>query len=145
MVGDTVGGLATDYILRTTGNPRRARSSVIAVGFAGAFVFMIPVVLVHDLTVAAICLSGACFFLELIVAPIWAVPMDVAPRFAGTASGMMNFGFAMAGLLSPVSFGYLVDVTGSWVVPFIGSIALLFLGAILSLLLRPDRPFNIAA
>jgi len=145
MIGDTVGGLATDRILRRTGNLRRARCIVVVTGFLGAFLFMIPVVLIHNLTVAAVCLSCACFFLELIVAPIWAVPMDIAPKYAGTASGMMNFGFAMAGLLSPVSFGFLVDITGSWVVPFFGSIALLFLGAILASALRPDRAFNIAA
>jgi cyanate permease len=88
-----------------------------------------------------VCLSLAFFFAELIVGPIWSVPMDIAPRYAGTASGMMNFGFGIAGLLSPSSFGYLVDRTGSWVVPFIASIFLLLLGAVLALRLRPDRPF----
>ncbi|HKD48984.1 MAG TPA: hypothetical protein VKB67_14945 [Rhizomicrobium sp.] len=70
--------------------------------------------------------------------------MDIAPRYAGTASGMMNFGFAIAGLFSPVTFGLLADITGSWVVPFFGSIALLFLGALLALALRPDRAFKTA-
>ena len=79
---------------------------------------------------------------ELIVAPIWAVPMDIAPRYAGTASGMMNFGFGVAGLISPSSFGYLVDRTGSWVYPFIGSVVLLLVGAILAARLRPDIPFD---
>jgi MFS family permease len=98
-------------------------------------------VLVHDLTVTAVCLSLAFFFAELIVAPIWAVPMDIAPRYAGSASGMMNFGFGVAGLISPSTFGYLVDRTGSWVLPFLGSIVLLLLGAILALRLRPDLTF----
>jgi cyanate permease len=53
----------------------------------------------------------------------------------------MNFGFGVAGLISPSSFGYLVDRTGSWVVPFIVSIFLLLLGAVLALRLRPDRLF----
>ena len=43
----------------------------------------------------AICLSVAFFFAELIVAPIWAVPMDIAPEYSGTASGFMNFGFGL--------------------------------------------------
>jgi MFS family permease len=119
-----------------------ARRTVIVAGFVGALVFLVPVVLIHDLTVATICLSLACFFAELIVGPLWAVPMDIAPSYAGSASGMMNFGFAIAGLISPSSFGYLVDRTGSWVVPFIGSIALLLLGAVLASRLRPDIPFD---
>jgi len=99
------------------------------------------VVLIHDLTIAAICLSLVFFFSELIVAPIWAVPMDIAPRYAGTASGMMNFGFGLAGIVSPLFFGYMIDLTGTWTVPFLVSIGLLFLGAVLAFYLRPDIPF----
>jgi MFS family permease len=141
VIGDTVGGVVSDRLLGKTGSLVVARRSVIVVGFLGAFVFLLPVVLIHDLTVAAVCLSLAFFFAELIVAPIWSVPMDIAPQYAGTASGMMNFGFALAGFVSPSSFGYLVDRTGSWVVPLIASIVLLLLGAVLASRLRPDRPF----
>jgi len=141
VIGDTTGGLATDRLLRMTGSLLAARRSVIVTGFLGAFVFLVPVVLIHDLRIATVGLSLAFFSAELIVAPIWAIPMDIAPRYAGSASGMMNFGFAVAGLVSPSSFGYLVDRTGSWVVPFIGSIALLLLGAALAMRLRPDQPF----
>ena len=141
VIGDTAGGVATDRLLSKTGSLVIARRGVIVAGFLGAFVFLIPVVLIHDLKVAAVCLSLAFFFAELIVGPIWSIPMDIAPRYAGTASGMMNFGFGVAGLVSPLSFGYLVDRTGSWVVPFIASILLLLVGAVLALRLRPDRHF----
>jgi len=136
--------VASDRILRRTGSLLAARRSVIVVGFLGAVVFLVPVVLIHDLTVAAVCLSLAFFFAELIVGPIWSVPMDIAPDYAGTASGMMNFGFALAGFVSPSSFGFLVDRTGSWVVPFIASIVLLLIGALLASRLRPDRPFELS-
>jgi len=142
VVGDTLGGVLSDRLLRRTGSLLIARRTVLLVGFVGAAVFLIPVILVRDLTVSAVCLSLAFFFAELIVAPIWAVPMDIAPRYAGSASGMMNFGFGLAGLVSPASFGYLVDLTGSWVVPFSGSVLLLLLGALLAARLRPDRPFT---
>ena len=142
VVGDTLGGVLSDRLLRRTGSLLIARRTVLLLGFVGAAVFLIPVILVRDLTVSAVCLSLAFFFAELIVAPIWAVPMDIAPRYAGSASGMMNFGFGLAGLISPASFGYLVDLTGSWVMPFSGSVLLLLLGALLAARLRPDRPFT---
>jgi MFS family permease len=142
VIGDTVGGVATDRLLRRTGSLVVARRAVIVTGFLGALVFLCPVVLFHNLTIAAVCLSLAFFFAELIVAPIWAVPMDIAPRYAGSASGMMNFGFGVAGLVSPSSFGYLVDRTGSWVIPFLLSIVLLLVGAVLASRLRPDRAFS---
>ena len=141
IVGDTLGGVVSDAILKRTKNLVTARRSVIMAGFIGSFIFMIPVILFHDLTVAAVSLSLVFFFSELIVAPIWAVPMDIAPRYAGTASGMMNFGFGFAGIVSPIFFGAMIDLTGTWTVPFLVSIALLLLGAVLAYYLRPDRPF----
>ena len=142
IVGDTVGGVLTDRLLHRTRSLVVARRSVIIAGFLGAFIFMVPVILVHNLRLAAVSLSLAFFFAELIVAPIWSVPMDITPRYAGTASGMMNFGFAIAGIVSPSTFGYLVDHTGSWVVPFAASVLLLILGAVLAARLRPDIPFE---
>jgi MFS family permease len=142
VIGDTVGGIASDRLLHRTKSLVLARRGVIVTGFLGAFVFLLPVILLHNLIVAAMCLSLAFFFAELIVAPIWAVPMDMARQYAGSASGMMNFGFAVAGIVSPSSFGFLVDRTGSWVVPFIGSVVLLLLGAVLAARLRPDRAFK---
>ena len=134
--------MLSDYILHRTGSVSLARRSVIMLGFLGACVFMVPVVLTEDLTTATICLSLAFFFAELIVAPIWAVPMDIAPRYAGTASGMMNFGFGVASVVSPMFFGYTIELTKSWTVAFTVSIALLLLGALLTSYLRPDKPFT---
>ncbi len=142
VIGDMTGGVLTDRLLRKTGSLVLARRSVIVAGFLGALIFLCPVVLFHNLGVTAACLSLAFFFAELIVAPIWAVPMDIAPRYAGSASGMMNFGFGLAGLVSPSSFGYLVDRTGSWVFPFLCSILLLLVGAVLAARLRPDQAFS---
>ena len=141
VVGDSVGGWISDGLYRRTGNLQVARRNLIVVGMLGAFCFLVPVVLTHELTTVALCLSAACFFSELVVAPIWSVPMDIAPHYAGSASGMMNFGFGIAGILSPVVFGRLVDVTGSWTIPFYGSLALLLVGAAVSFWMRPDRPF----
>ena len=93
---------------------------------------------------AAISLAAAFFSVELVVAPIWAVPMDIAPKYSGSASGMMNFGFGVAGNISPFVFGYLIDKTGSWTLPFAGSIGLLLLGAGLAFRMHPERPFEVA-
>ncbi|GAC1337921.1 MAG: MFS transporter [Acetobacteraceae bacterium] len=142
VVGDTVGGVLSDAILRRTGRLAQARAGVIAAGLLGAAAFLMPLLFVRDLSVVTLCLTAAFFCAELVVAPIWAVPMDIAPRQAGTASGMMNLGFGLAGIISPVVFGYALDVTGSWTVPFLASIVLLCAGAAMTLLMRPDRPFD---
>jgi MFS family permease len=142
VIGDTAGGFISDRVYRRTGSLQTARRNLIIVGMLGAFVFLLPVVLTRDLTTVAICLSLACFFSELIVAPIWAVPMDIAPSYAASASGLMNFGFGLAGILSPLVFGKLLDTTHSWAIPFCGSLGLLILGAALSFFMRPDCRFE---
>jgi len=93
-------------------------------------------------TIGAICLSLAFFFSEFTIGPMWAIPMDIAPRYSGTASGFMNTGSALAAVLSPQAFGYLVDVTGNWHVPFAVSLGLLVAGAVLAFSMRVEVPFQ---
>ena len=112
---------------------------MIVAGFLGAFIFLIPVVLIHNLTVAAVCLSLAFFFAELIVAPIWSVPMDIAPRYAGTASGMMNFGFGGRGPGLAVEFRLPGGSHRELGCAVHRSMLLLLLGAVLASRLRPDQ------
>jgi MFS family permease len=142
VIGDTAGGLLSDRLLRRSGNRGTARRNVIVAGMLGGLVFLLPVMMTHDLMIAALSLSAAFFCVELIVAPIWSVPMDIAPNYSGSASGMMNFGFGVAGIISPVIFGFLVDKTGSWTLPFGASVALLMVGAGLAFSMHAERPFE---
>jgi nitrate/nitrite transporter NarK len=144
VVGDTFGGVVTDAIYRRTGDLRQARRNVIVCGFLGALVFLVPIFFTHDLATVALCLSAAFFCAELVIAPIWAIPMDIAPQFSGTAAGLMNTGSAVAAILSPLTFGFIIDLTGNWELPFIGSIGLLALGLALSFTMHPDIPFDAA-
>ncbi|NKQ52310.1 MFS transporter [Amycolatopsis sp. K13G38] len=139
VVGDSAGGLLSDWLLRRTGNLRFARRTVLVVGLFGSFAFVMPTLFVHRLTLVTICLAVAFFFLELTNAVLWAIPMDVAPEHAGTAGGLMNTGFGIAGIVSPVTFGLLLDQTHNWVVPFMVSAGLLAVGGFTSLALKPER------
>lgn len=141
VAGNAVGGTISDHLYRHTGSLRVARRNLIIFGMLGALIFLLPVVLNTDLIIVTLSLGATCFCSELIVGPIWAVPMDIAPDYAGSASGIMNFGFGLAGIVSPVVFGGLLDLTGNWTIPFYCSIVLLILGAGLSFLMRPERPF----
>ena len=139
VVGDTLGGVLSDWILRRTGNVEAARRNVILLSFGGALVFLLPAVFIHDLTTVTVCLSVAFFMLELTIGPVWAVPLDVAPEYAGTASGLVNAGAAVAGIISPVVFGVIIDQTGNWTLPFAGSIALLLVGIIATFWMKPQH------
>jgi MFS family permease len=142
VIGDYVGGVISDSILRRTGDLRKARRNVIVAAFLSSAVFLVPIFLTRDLNVIVFSLAGAFFCAELVIGPIWAIPMDIAPAYSGTASGFMNTGSAVAAVLSPLAFGYLADLTGNWHVPFIGSLGLLLLGAVLSFFMRVEVPFQ---
>jgi len=128
VVGDTVGGLATDWLLAKTGSIKLARRSVAITGMLGCALFIVPAAMTSSAYTAVYCLTASMFFLECTIGPSWAVPMDIGGEHSGTVSGMMNMAGNIGGALSPLVFGVLVQF-GSWQAPFIVAASLLVLGA----------------
>lgn len=139
VVGDTLGGVVSDTVYKRTGNLKLARRLMLVIGMGGALVFIIPVVYTQNPLTAVALLSASFFFLELTNAVLWSLPLDIAGAYAGTAGGMMNTGFGVAGMISPVAFGYLIQVTGSYEVPFGISALLLAIGVVCALFIDPTR------
>jgi MFS family permease len=142
VLGDALGGIVSDRILLRTGDRKKARRNLVVFGFLCSLASTIPILFSHNLTGAAICLSLAFFFSEFTIGPMWAIPMDIAPRFAGSASGLMNTGSALAAIISPLVFGYVIDKTGNWELPFLGNIVLLLLGAVLAFRMKPEQALD---
>jgi nitrate/nitrite transporter NarK len=142
VVGDALGGIISDKIYHRTGDLQRARRDVIVGGMLAAAACLAGVFFTRDLILITLLLSGGFFFLEIVIGPIWSVPMDIAPQYAGTASGLMNTGSAVAAIVSPLAFGAIVDLTGNWILPFVGSIVLLLVGAGLAFTMHPERRFQ---
>ena len=141
VIGDALGGVLSDSIQHRTHNVKLARLSVAVVAFLGAALFLILAIQARDVAMLAALLSIGFFFLELNIGPLWSVPMDIAPQYAGAAAGMMNTGMAVAGIISPMVFGKLIDLFGDWYWPFMISVSLLVLGAILCFTMHPERRF----
>jgi len=139
VVGDALGGIVSDHLYQKTHNLDRARRNLVVFGFLGSLIFMAPILFLHNVTWAALCLSLAFFFAEFTIGPMWAIPMDIAPRFSGSASGLMNSGSALAAIISPLVSGYVIDKTGNWELPFLGSIGLLLIGSVLAFLMKPGE------
>lgn len=143
VVGDTLGGVVTDKLLHKTGDLKKARSWMVAVCMLLTLLTLIPLMFTHSLMVSLLCLSAGFFFAEMSIGPMWAIPMDIAPEFSGTASGMMNTGSALAAIISPVVGGFLIDRYGNWELPFLGSIILMAIGVGLTFRMQPDRRFEV--
>jgi sugar phosphate permease len=140
MIGDTAGGLLTDFLYKRTGNVNAARRNTVILGFVGSFVFMSLVFAIRNPVEIAACLAASLFFLEMTEGPVWAVPMDVAPRYAGVAGAFVSTAAGLAAVISPAAFGFVADITGSYLPPFLMSLGFLALGVVLAFFMRPDIP-----
>jgi MFS family permease len=141
VVGDTAGGVISDWLLRRTGDLRVARRNLVICGFGGIFLSLVPMLLTPSVGIATASLFFGFFFAELCIGPMWAIPMDIAPLYSGTASGLMNTGSALAAIVSPVIGGWIIDATGSWELPFAGSMLLAVIGAGFAFTMHPERSF----
>src|SRR5204862_472510 len=108
VVGDTLGGVISDRIYERTHDRNKARRNLVVFGFLGSLVSMLPILFLHDVTMAALCLSAAFFFSEFTIGRMWAIPMHIAPRCAGSASGLMHTGSALAVIGRPAALQAIV-------------------------------------
>ncbi len=139
MAGDLVGGSLSDFVFKKTGKARFARSIVAAPGFLLSGVFLIPAAATESAWASILCLATSFFFLEFVIGPAWAVPMDVGGQFSGTVTAVMNMAGALAASFTPLVFGYYFG-QGSWMAPFFITSAVMLLGAIIwTFLINPER------
>ncbi len=139
MAGDVVGGWMSDIILKRTGSAKLARRGVAAPGFLLAGACVVPAAMVSDTTLSILFLATSFFFLEWVIGPAWAVPMDVGGRFSGTVTGVMNMAGAMAASFTAIVYGSLFG-RGYWVAPFLVSAGVMTLGALIWIfLIDPEQ------
>jgi sugar phosphate permease len=139
MLGDVTGGSLSDFFFKRTRDARFARRIVAAPGFLLAGVFVIPAAMTHNALASVLFLAISFFFLEFVIGPAWAVPMDVGGQFSGTVTGIMNMAGALAASLTAIVYGGLFD-RGFWIAPFFVSAGVMLLGALIwTFLIDPER------
>jgi ACS family hexuronate transporter-like MFS transporter len=133
-------GRWSDHLLKTTGRLRVARSWLIVGSQLIAAVAVLPVALIHDLTVAIAGIAVAVAASMAANTAQYAVNIDIVPDRAATALGMMNFAFAAAGFLAPSVTGWVLDLRGSFTDGFLLMAALALSSVVVVLLFhRPDE------
>ena len=107
VVGDFLGGWASDRIAERTRNLKLARRLVGVVGFLIAGISILPATLTTspEVFVAYTCLT--MLGLELTVGVSWAVPLDIGGDYAGSVSAVMSTCGNLSGLVSTTMFAYL--------------------------------------
>ena len=146
VLGDWLGGEVTDRLAKRPGGLKVARNRMVSACLVMTALSFLPIFAIPDMgtNTVALCMSAGFFFNELCIGPMWCCPMDIAPQYSGTASGIMNAGGAIAAILSPVVAGLIIDKTGNWNAPFLLAIGVTLTGAVLAFTMKPHEPLELA-
>lgn len=144
-LGTLAGGMLADWRFKRTGKRLRSRRDIIVFGFLASVVGLLPLLFTEDLTVTAASLGIAFFLSELSDSPLWLLGAEIAPKHAGLSSAMVFAGMAIAGAISPIVVGQLLDLTGNnWSYAFGASIVVLLLGPAFAMGIRLDPSIEAA-
>lgn len=118
IVGGWCGGLLSDSLVRRGYSLSVARKIPLVGGMLGSAVIGLaafsPTV---GLALSALCFAN--FAATFASAALWALPSDVAPNRANVATigGIQNMAANLAGIISPVMIGVIMQFTHSFVIP----------------------------
>ena len=124
-LGVLFGGFASDKLLQAGRSPSFARKGPIILGLALASSIVAANYVSADGAVIAI--LSLAFFGQGMVGLGWTLVSDIAPKpLMGLAGGMFNFVAGLAGIVTPIAIGAIVEATHSFTggLAFIAAIAL---------------------
>ena len=126
---EPIGGWIADRLVRRGWTETRARKGVVTVAFLTGLL-LIPAARVNAPGVAVALIIGGCL-VGLATGNLLVILQSCAPRGAvGLWTGVYNFIGNIAGILSPLITGFLIEKTGSYTPPFILAAGLIALGPI---------------
>lgn len=125
-VGVIAGGVLSDFLIKRTGSALIGRKLPIVTGLLLASTMISAGYIESNALVIAI--ASVAFFGQGMVNLGWTLMSDVAPKpLLGLAGGAFNFVGNIAGIVTPLVVGFVVDLTGSFRggLLFVGVVALL--------------------
>lgn len=133
-------GYLSDWLLKRTGRLRAARSHPIWVSQFLSALCILPLIYTHDFRLALVFITLAVALGMSTNAAYYAINVDVARERSGTALGVMDALFALAGYLAPTVTGWLVAGSNSFATPFWLMFGLAMSSVLVVLLFHhPDR------
>jgi ACS family glucarate transporter-like MFS transporter len=137
-VGATVGGFACDMLVKKLGIRRGTRYQVMTALFLVAIFLTIGATSNSVmLTVVTLCFSFG--FTQLTEAPMWVATMGVAGRHSQVATGVLNTGGNIPGVIGGVMVPFIAAWLG-WSAAIISGSLFALIGALLWLFIRADEP-----
>jgi MFS family permease len=130
MTANWLGGAATDLLSRRWG-PHRGRAVLGFVALVGAAAFLGIGMLDRNPGRAALLIACAAGAGDLSLGAVWTAATVIGGRAAGAVSGLMNSASNLAGFLSPVLMGQILQMSGNWNAVLLTGIATDLVAAVL--------------
>lgn len=118
------------------------RKLFIGIGAATYAVTTLIAANVESTTVAVTMIIIANAGLSFYVIPYWTICTDIAPRQAGSLSGLMNFFGICGATISPFLSGVIAQETGAFVAPLELAVAIMVVASITMIALFRVRPLH---
>lgn len=106
-IGQPLGGWLSDKVF----SGHRKTQAIVVNLAAGPVLYAVVGSQTETAAMSALVFAG--LLVGLAFGPLWAMPMEsVKRKFVGTATGVMNAGGSVGGILSPIIIGHLVGTSG---------------------------------
>ena len=126
-VSEPIGGWIADRLVGAGWSETRARKGIVTIAFLTGLL-LIPAARVDTPGVAVALIIGGCL-VGLATGNLLVILQSCAPHTeVGLWTGVYNFVGNIAGILSPLITGYLIEKTGSYTPPFVLAAALIAVG-----------------
>ena len=132
--GATLGGFSCDMLVRKLGVHRGTRyQAMTGLILSGLFLYFGATSDSVMVTVVLLCMSFG--FTQITEAPFWVATMGIAGRHAQVATGVLNTGGNLPGVLGGVMVPVIAGLLG-WTAAIVSGAIFVFVGALLWLLIR---------
>ena len=106
-IAQPFGGWLSDKVF----HGRRKIQAILVNLAAGPMLYGVVAAPTENIAMALLVCTG--FLVGMAFGPLWAMPMESVKRsYVGMATGVMNAGGSIGGILSPIIIGYLVGMSG---------------------------------
>lgn len=137
MLGGLFGGVASDRLLKRTGNPRLSRQGLTVMAMLVCFGVALAAYFVADPHVAVLLISVGVFFGYIGGVSAYAMAITMGGRRVAVVFATMNMSGNVGAALFPLAVGWIVEATGNWNLALLLFASLFALDAVCWALLNP--------
>jgi MFS family permease len=130
ILGNFIGGTATDLMLRRTGRPVLSRKIVLVSGLFASALSLGAVTWIDSVGAALTLIAAAQLFIPMVSLNCWLLVQDlVPPSRVGGVGGFVHFLSNLAGIIGPAATGFIIQYGGGYSLSFLLAGGIVVLGA----------------